>query len=197
MALSSLLICQPAYRGLFSRGVSGADPGVRRLQGWIEEAWGNGYDADGRRQLKGKVLGTRKWIGTSDLYAMFSFKGIPCKLYDFPKPKDGAKGPRSAHIALQEWVKAYFVRIFLKPARRYCADGRGAAGRRRALVTSYVHFSLDEIYEIGVRRHDAHRPKWTRNGRGCPTIKAIPFDSSGESAIRILFPHGEDVLVID
>lgn len=109
MALSALLVSQPAYRLLFSREIIGSDPGVRRIQGWIEEGWGNGYDRVGRGQLKGKVLGTRKWIGTSDLYAMFSARGIPCELYDFPKPKAGSGGPRTAHIALQQWVKDYFA----------------------------------------------------------------------------------------
>ena len=93
MAISALLIARPGYRRLFSRDTNGADPGVRRLQGWIEEAWGNGYDRTGRNQLKGKVLGTRKWIGASgkwsfaveiqltslspDLYAMFTSKAVP------------------------------------------------------------------------------------------------------------------------
>jgi len=111
MALSSLLISQPGYRLLLSREINGSDPGVRRMQGWIEQAWGNGFDRVGRGELKGKVLGTRKWIGTSELWAMFRSKNIPCDLYDFPKPQEGSKGPKTAHIALQEWVKYYFVRF--------------------------------------------------------------------------------------
>ena len=109
MALSALLYSQPAYRSVFARDVNGADPGVRRIQGWIEQAWENGYDRIGSDHFKGKLLGTRKWIGTTDLYTMFTSKGIPCELYDFPKPKVGKSGPRTAHIALQQWVRNYFL----------------------------------------------------------------------------------------
>lgn len=76
------------YRSVFENR---ADPGVRSIQNWIEEAWRAGFDIAGRDQLKGKVAGTQKWIGTTgedgflveltvDLYAMFSYMGIPCVL---------------------------------------------------------------------------------------------------------------------
>ena len=65
MILSSLIVSNSVYRQLFSRDCNGAEPGVRRVQGWIQEAWASGFDEEGREQLKGKVLGTRKWIGTS------------------------------------------------------------------------------------------------------------------------------------
>jgi hypothetical protein len=77
MLISALMVHDSSHRRLFERDVQGADPGVRRVQGWIEEAWGAGYDREGCGQLRGKVLGTRKWIGTSDLYSMFSYLGVP------------------------------------------------------------------------------------------------------------------------
>lgn len=92
MAISAMMQL-PHYQKVFARSENGADPGVRRVQGWIEEAWAEGFDQEGKQQLKGKVLGTRKWIGTTgqdcpkyriaradispDLYAMFTYKGIP------------------------------------------------------------------------------------------------------------------------
>lgn len=42
MALSALLDAVPDYRPLFSAQVNGCLPGVRRVQGWIEEAWEQG-----------------------------------------------------------------------------------------------------------------------------------------------------------
>ncbi|OCF39183.1 hypothetical protein I317_07043 [Kwoniella heveanensis CBS 569] len=107
MAMTSLLSIK-AYQPIFDMVNNGSEPGIRRIQSWIQEAWGEGYDREGSKQLKGKILGTRKWIGPSDLYAMFTYKRIPCELYDFPKPKDTQDGSRTAHIALQQWVKAYF-----------------------------------------------------------------------------------------
>ncbi|WWD19554.1 hypothetical protein CI109_104015 [Kwoniella shandongensis] len=142
MCLSALLSI-PAYRPLFAREHNGAEPGVRRVQGWLEEAWKEGYDPEGRAQLKGKVLGTRKWIGPSDLYAMFTYKGIPCEIYDFPKPVEGKSSLRTAHIALQQWVKAYFSEEDNEkhPQDRSAFDvlmrsGDGGAGRGDAVRVS-------------------------------------------------------------
>ena len=99
---------RPEYRDVFDAEKNGSEPGLRRIQGWIEEAWGEGFDPGGRQHFRGKLLGTRKWIGPTDMYAMFSYKGIPCEIYDFPKPQGGRGMPRTAHIALQQWVRKYF-----------------------------------------------------------------------------------------
>lgn len=94
MAITSLIQSKAAYRPPFSENENGSNPGVRRIQGWIEEAWAQGYDPEGKKHFKGKLLGSKKWIGTSgtppvraqggakwltelDLYAMFTYKGIP------------------------------------------------------------------------------------------------------------------------
>lgn len=110
MLISALLLNCPQYRRIFSPEAQGSDPGVRRVQGWIEQAWAAGYDQMGRDQLRGRVLGTRKWIGTTELYTMFSWMGVGCRLYDFPKPERKGKADGGAHVAVQRWVKAYFVR---------------------------------------------------------------------------------------
>lgn len=51
-------------------------PSVRNLQHWIEDAWEAGFDPEGARELK-SLVGTKKWIGTSDLQTAFTFRGIP------------------------------------------------------------------------------------------------------------------------
>jgi hypothetical protein len=65
MAITALIQAKPAYRKPFSETENGSNPGVRRVQGWIEEAWKNGYDVHGKEHFRGKLLGTKKWIGTS------------------------------------------------------------------------------------------------------------------------------------
>ena len=51
-------------------------PSVYRLQQLIESAWARGYDETGCRQLGGKLVGTRKWIGATEIYAVLSFLGV-------------------------------------------------------------------------------------------------------------------------
>lgn len=76
MLISTLLSHSPSYRQSFSRETNGADPSVRRIQGWIEEAWEEGYDVEGKEHFNGKLLGGKKWIGASDVAAMFGAKGV-------------------------------------------------------------------------------------------------------------------------
>jgi len=51
-------------------------PSVLRLQQLIEHAWAAGFDEAGCRQLSGKLVDTRKWIGATEIYAMLSFLGV-------------------------------------------------------------------------------------------------------------------------
>jgi hypothetical protein len=37
------------------------------LQAWLEVAWADGFDPPGCESLGGRVLGTRKWIGTTEV----------------------------------------------------------------------------------------------------------------------------------
>jgi len=51
-------------------------PSVYRLQQLIEHAWSAGFDEAGSRQLGGRLVGTRKWIGATEIYALLSFLGV-------------------------------------------------------------------------------------------------------------------------
>ncbi|KAI0928869.1 hypothetical protein AcV5_006299 [Taiwanofungus camphoratus] len=77
-------------------------PSVRNLQHWIEEAWKQGFDEEGAGELQHKLVGTKKWIGTAELYVAFTHRRIPAQLVDF----DLTKG-KSVQV-LVEWVVRYF-----------------------------------------------------------------------------------------
>ncbi|KAI6129168.1 peptidase family C78-domain-containing protein [Pisolithus croceorrhizus] len=71
---------QPSYLGCLESPIP---PGVCNLQQWIEDAWKEGYDEIGAEQLDNRLVGTKKFIGTAELYVAFSSRGIPCILVDF------------------------------------------------------------------------------------------------------------------
>ncbi|KAG8908191.1 hypothetical protein FRB99_008734 [Tulasnella sp. 403] len=96
---------QPTYFALLD-GDPKCAPGVRNLQRWIETAWREGYDSVGAGQLKHRLAGTRKWIGTGELYVAFTYKGIPSRLVDFTRPRNGTN--RDTATALVRWVVDYF-----------------------------------------------------------------------------------------
>ncbi|KAJ6488636.1 peptidase family C78-domain-containing protein [Mycena vitilis] len=101
MACTSLMDqqFQPMYFPLLDHPTP---PSVRNLQQWIEDAWKDGFDPEGARQLR-PLLGSKKWIGTSDIQVAFTSRGIPSKLVDF----DLKKNARGAQL-LTDWVVEYF-----------------------------------------------------------------------------------------
>ncbi|KAH7341878.1 peptidase family C78-domain-containing protein [Rhizoctonia solani] len=103
MACSALAAqdVRPEYRELLMDDICGP-PGVRNLQVWIEDAWRRGYDTHGAAELRHHLLGTRKWIGTAELYVAFTSRGIPARLVDFPNNGH-------AHLALIQWLTVHFM----------------------------------------------------------------------------------------
>ncbi|KAI0080606.1 DUF1671-domain-containing protein [Panus rudis PR-1116 ss-1] len=89
---------QPMYFPLLDHPMP---PGVRNLQHWIENAWKDGFDEEGAVQLNRKLAGTRKWIGTAELYVAFTSRGVPSHLVDLDLSE------RDVDVMLQ-WVFAYF-----------------------------------------------------------------------------------------
>ncbi|TBU65997.1 peptidase family C78-domain-containing protein [Dichomitus squalens] len=88
---------QPDYFPLLDTPSS---PGVRNLQILIERAWRDGYDEEGAKDMDRKLVGTKKWIGTAELYVAFTYKGIPAQLVDF-ELHNGVE-------PLLQWVLQYF-----------------------------------------------------------------------------------------
>ncbi|KAA1474854.1 DUF1671-domain-containing protein [Dentipellis sp. KUC8613] len=95
------LMDQPMQIGYFSLLDGPPPPSVRNLQHLVEEAWSKGYDGEGAQQLSNKLVDTRKWIGTAELYVAFTYRGIPAQLADFDLKNKGV-GP------LVRWIRQYF-----------------------------------------------------------------------------------------
>lgn len=96
--LSSLLLHSPnEYEAAFkvSRILT-----VSEIQSGIEEAWKNHFDVEGAHQLKWKLQGTRKWIGTTEAYAFLNYFGFDARLVQF-------EGTKRAINVLQ-FCKKYF-----------------------------------------------------------------------------------------
>ncbi|XP_071955252.1 zinc finger-containing ubiquitin peptidase 1-like [Antedon mediterranea] len=79
-------------------------PSISKIQHLIEKAWSEGYDPQGKEQLGGKLCNTRKWIGATEVVALFTSLKVRCKLIDFHKPA----GPNRTHPQLFDWIKQYF-----------------------------------------------------------------------------------------
>lgn len=62
--------------GLTSREDVADIPSIGELQQIAEVAWEAGFDEEGRKHFQGKLVGSRRWIGTSEVYTMFTWLGI-------------------------------------------------------------------------------------------------------------------------
>ncbi|GAX82300.1 hypothetical protein CEUSTIGMA_g9729.t1 [Chlamydomonas eustigma] len=72
-------------RALF--GGAGFVPDIASLQAWLEVAWADGFDPPGFESLGGKVLGSRKWIGTTEAATLLRYFGVKAHIVDFLGPK--------------------------------------------------------------------------------------------------------------
>ncbi|CAK5279477.1 unnamed protein product [Mycena citricolor] len=97
----TVLMDQPFQPTYFSLLKSPILPGVRNLQTWIEMAWKDGYDPVGAEELRGKLVGTSRWLGTADLQTAFTSRGIPSQLVDFDTSEQGIE-------LLTNWIVDYF-----------------------------------------------------------------------------------------
>ncbi|KAK7403959.1 hypothetical protein QQX98_010290 [Neonectria punicea] len=77
-------------------------PTIFEIQDLIENAWDNGFNAQGRVETGG-VKGTRKYIGTPEAQAVFCSLSIPCSVQAF---KDKERG--KAKTLLLEGIEQYF-----------------------------------------------------------------------------------------
>ncbi|XP_066289693.1 zinc finger-containing ubiquitin peptidase 1-like isoform X2 [Branchiostoma lanceolatum] len=102
MMLSSLFR-DPAYRDVLVKTISFM-PSIPKIQQMIEEAWSRGFDREGSEQLGGKLRNTRKWIGATEVAALFSSLGVRAQVVDFhhPTAADGS------HPQLFDWTKNHF-----------------------------------------------------------------------------------------
>lgn len=78
-------------------------PSITKIQSLIEQAWNCGLDIEGKAQLSGSLVNTAKWIGATEVCAMFASVRIKCDLVDIQPAKGVLIGP-----ILFKFVKKYF-----------------------------------------------------------------------------------------
>lgn len=101
-------------------------PSVRGLQVLLEEAWRDGFDPQGAAQLQHRVLGTQKWIGTTEVYTMLVYLGIRCTILDFNNNQAG-----TSHDIMMDWLQSYFESAVTAPH----SSSTGGGGSKDAFST--------------------------------------------------------------
>jgi hypothetical protein len=82
MQCAALLQCSPPLAAALFDGAL-AVPTIASLQQWLEVAWRAGYDKQGAAQLSHRVVGTKKWVGTTECAALLRYFGLSAQIVDF------------------------------------------------------------------------------------------------------------------
>ncbi|KAF9355783.1 hypothetical protein BGX26_006133 [Mortierella sp. AD094] len=93
-----------SHRVSASRLISHPIPTISELQQQLEFAWKSGFDPPGAQQLGHKVVESKKWIGTTEVWSVLSSLGIRCSMLDFHTPT----GPKGSHPAMLSAIYNYF-----------------------------------------------------------------------------------------
>ncbi|GEM12023.1 zinc finger with UFM1-specific peptidase domain protein [Rhodotorula toruloides] len=107
-------------------------PPIRTWQETIEQAWKEGYDADGAEHFGGRLIGSRKWIGTTEVYTALTYMGVNAVIVDFPKSEPGSGVVTNK--ALVKWILDYF-RSPSSPASSF-SSAQGAPTNAFALLSA-------------------------------------------------------------
>lgn len=107
MLISSLL---PSMRNVFPFGV----PTLDELQSSFETLWTDGFDRDGAKHHKRKMIGKKSWIGTVEVWSYLSFMSIDCTIVQFVKTPE-------SRACVGGFVWAYFSKA-IGPDGCQCHD---------------------------------------------------------------------------
>ncbi|GAA6005422.1 hypothetical protein JCM10207_002976 [Rhodosporidiobolus poonsookiae] len=98
----------PCYAPLFASSSEAGEevrtPGIGEWQEGIEAAWRAGHDPPGRAHFGGKLVNSRRWIGTTEVYTALVWVGVRAKIVDFPR----VPGGEGTHQSLVRWIVKYF-----------------------------------------------------------------------------------------
>ena len=103
MLISALLNGPELIRKRLEQELESAHvPNITRLQWLIQRAWERGFDHDAADELGNTVSETSKWIGTTEIFALFSSMHIECRIKDF------ANGDGDLKQQLFRFIRGYF-----------------------------------------------------------------------------------------
>jgi hypothetical protein len=178
MLCSALLAGSPRARKCLFSGC-GFVPELEDLKRWLELAWARGFDVQGGAQLY-PVAGKRKWIGSTECWALLQSMGLSCHIVRFSNRAgdragetssssthggaDGAKAEagHTTHQAavvrsVKDWLLAYFG-AQAPERRRSCGGGGGGGGGGGCVVEP--GWLDDDGGEKGERERATKRPRY-------------------------------------
>mmetsp|Transcript_9789 Transcript_9789/g.20308 ORF Transcript_9789/g.20308 Transcript_9789/m.20308 type:complete len:329 (-) Transcript_9789:2-988(-) len=134
MMLCSLI---PKFHDIFPNGI----PSLRELQTSLELLWTEGFDPDGAKHHKFKMVGKRTWIGTVEVWSYLVFRGIDATIVQFVKTQE-------SRAALGKFVWAYFAKLFESDGCPFGGCGNRGGRNSGDLVSSKSMKSMQYVNQL-------------------------------------------------
>ncbi|XP_057813119.1 uncharacterized protein LOC131027146 [Cryptomeria japonica] len=127
--LSSHLIEKEEMKDVLFGGASFV-PCILALQKWLELGWRKGFDVQGAQEFGWNIIGTCKWIGSTECAALFRSFGLRANIVefkchssasaqynhhseeensDYPFGRDNEIYARHRHKVMIDWIWRYFL----------------------------------------------------------------------------------------
>lgn len=136
-----------------------------------EAAWEEGLDPQGASHFNQRLLGTRAWIGATEIYSLLTSLRISASIIDFHQPT----GPGDTHPQLFDWVKQYFCQ----------SSSSSSSSSSRRLPPRLIQTRLPPLY----LQHQGHSRsivglEQKKNGSHC--LLVLDPGSSASDARKLL-----------
>lgn len=157
--IASSLLHHPRCSKLVFSGC-GFVPELEDMKRWLEHAWQQGFDPVGRAQLF-PVVGTNKWVGTSECWALLSSFGVSCRIVTFlsrasapPSFFNSKKRRISTSSTVQDAVRDFLLDYF------------GATGQKAS--------DTADLPALGSKRRRKMSNPWNRPGSSSSSSSSDP-----------------------
>lgn len=114
--LISVLLEWPAVSEQLTKELDGKSvPSIPRLQELVQRAWIRGFDFFASAELDHSVIETSKWIGTTEIQALFHSMRIECFIRDFGSVIGAADVQDQVYTFVQEYFTVSDEQGYIAP----------------------------------------------------------------------------------
>ncbi|KAA6380798.1 MAG: putative Phosphatidylinositide phosphatase SAC1 [Streblomastix strix] len=146
-------------------------PSLYQIQKEIEDAWKDDMDPAGCKQLNGKLVNTKKWIGATEIWVFFRFLRIPAMLVDIHSGADG----------VFSFVQQYFQENFLKIRRRIdigqpiTKQPKSSSKQDQQEQDNFYDFKIDSFSQTTTQTYESGSKDTKGTSRTIEKQEQVPF----------------------
>jgi hypothetical protein len=119
-------------------------PPLHQIQQALEQCWKAGFDSDGAKHYRNKIVGQKSKIGAVEVASVLAYWGIDSSIVQFIKC-------RASRALLPKFVKSYFSKKLGKEACPFCSSSPMASEACAEELLQFASAAEDLQLESGCR----------------------------------------------